>query len=197
MTGVKASDMLGKGNYEYSLPFYGERRPILIDIALEPREEILSKYSGTGRRADGIVGEAYMPALKTGEAYLLGQQASCATQPGISSAPSNRFATSPNVSGQKKSDITERKLAEEALAEEAIRRRILFEQSRDGIVVLDQNGKVYEANQRYAEMLGYSAEEIGRTPHMGLGCPMDTGGSAGANAACRCRGRRFRDAPSP
>ncbi|MGO9314934.1 MAG: PAS domain S-box protein [Syntrophobacteraceae bacterium] len=48
------------------------------------------------------------------------------------------------------------------MAEEAIRRRILFEQSRDGIVVLDRNGKVYEANQRYAAMLGYSAEEIGQ-----------------------------------
>ncbi|MDD5642343.1 MAG: PAS domain S-box protein [Syntrophales bacterium] len=57
-------------------------------------------------------------------------------------------------------DITPRQRAEEALAAEAIRRRILVEQSRDGIVVLDQNGKVYEANQRFAEMLGYSAEEI-------------------------------------
>jgi PAS domain S-box-containing protein len=57
-------------------------------------------------------------------------------------------------------DITGRKRAEAALAEEAIRRRILVEQSRDGIVVLDQAGKVYEANQRYAEMLGYSAEEV-------------------------------------
>jgi PAS domain S-box-containing protein len=57
-------------------------------------------------------------------------------------------------------DITERKLAEEALAEEAFRRRILFEQSRDGIVVMDENGKVYEANQQFADMLGYSLEEI-------------------------------------
>ncbi|MDD5640231.1 MAG: PAS domain S-box protein [Syntrophales bacterium] len=57
-------------------------------------------------------------------------------------------------------DITARKRAEEALAEEAIRRRILVEQSRDGIVVLDETGKVYEANQRYAEMLGYSPEEV-------------------------------------
>lgn len=52
------------------------------------------------------------------------------------------------------------KQAEETLKEEAIRRRILVEQSRDGIVVLDQNGKVYEANQRYADMLGYSMEEV-------------------------------------
>ena len=57
-------------------------------------------------------------------------------------------------------DITERKQAEEALKREAIRRRILVDQSRDGIVVLDQNGKVYEANQKYADMLGYSMEEV-------------------------------------
>lgn len=57
-------------------------------------------------------------------------------------------------------DITDRKQAEDRLAEEVARRRILIEQSRDGIVILDQNGKVFEANQRYAEMLGYSPEEI-------------------------------------
>lgn len=57
-------------------------------------------------------------------------------------------------------DITERKWAEERVLEEATRRSILFEQSIDGLVVLDQNGKVFEANQKYAEMLGYSPEEI-------------------------------------
>ena len=57
-------------------------------------------------------------------------------------------------------DITERKRAEEELANEAIRRRILIEQSRDGIVVLDTNGKVYESNLKFAKMLGYSLEEI-------------------------------------
>ena len=39
-------------------------------------------------------------------------------------------------------------------------RRILVEQSRDGIVVLDRDGKVWEANCRFADMLGYSQEEI-------------------------------------
>ncbi len=57
-------------------------------------------------------------------------------------------------------EITERKRVEVALANEAVRRRILIEQSRDGIVILDQNGKVYEANQRFADMLGYSLEEV-------------------------------------
>jgi len=50
--------------------------------------------------------------------------------------------------------------AEEFLKDEFSRRRILVEQSIVGIVVLDQNGKVYEANKRYADMLGYSMEEV-------------------------------------
>ena len=37
---------------------------------------------------------------------------------------------------------------------------IIVNQSRDGIVLLDQNGKVFEANIRYAIMLGYSLEEL-------------------------------------
>jgi len=57
-------------------------------------------------------------------------------------------------------DVTERKKAEQALADEATRRRILVDQSSDGIVVLDQDGKVYEANKRFADMLGYTPEEV-------------------------------------
>jgi PAS domain S-box-containing protein len=57
-------------------------------------------------------------------------------------------------------DITEHRRADEALAEEAIRRRILMDQSRDGISILDENSKLVEANQRFAEMLGYTSEEL-------------------------------------
>ena len=56
-------------------------------------------------------------------------------------------------------DITERKQEEEALAQEAERRRVLFEQSQDGIVVLDLGGRVVELNQSFANLLGYSMEE--------------------------------------
>jgi PAS domain S-box-containing protein/putative nucleotidyltransferase with HDIG domain len=59
-------------------------------------------------------------------------------------------------------DITERKQAVEALNLEAAKRSLLVEQSRDGIVILDNNGAVYEANQQFAGMLGYTLEEAGR-----------------------------------
>ena len=58
--------------------------------------------------------------------------------------------------------LTNSQLEEKARAveEEAIRRRLIFEQSRDGIVVLDAMGKVFEANRRFDEMLGYTPEEL-------------------------------------
>jgi len=57
-------------------------------------------------------------------------------------------------------DITEREKVQEIVANEATWRRIMIEQSRDGIVILDQNGKVYEANRQFGEILGYSSEEV-------------------------------------
>jgi PAS domain S-box-containing protein len=36
LTGIKSAEILGKGNYDYALPFYGKRRPILIDLVLKP-----------------------------------------------------------------------------------------------------------------------------------------------------------------
>ncbi len=57
-------------------------------------------------------------------------------------------------------DITKRRRAEIKIEQEAVRRRIFIEQSRDGIVVLDLEGGVFEANQRFADMLGYSSEEV-------------------------------------
>jgi PAS domain S-box-containing protein len=57
---------------------------------------------------------------------------------------------------------SERRRTEEMVKDEISWRRRLVEQSRDGIVVLDQNGKVYETNKRFADMLGYSIEETCR-----------------------------------
>jgi PAS domain S-box-containing protein len=57
-------------------------------------------------------------------------------------------------------DITERRRQEQTLADELTRRRLLIDQSLDGIVVLDVDARVIEANQRFAEMLGYTMEEV-------------------------------------
>jgi PAS domain S-box-containing protein len=60
-------------------------------------------------------------------------------------------------------DLRPQKAAEAALQEneeEAARLRILIEQSKDGMVILDHDFKVYRSNQRFASMLGYTPEEM-------------------------------------
>ncbi|HNB46273.1 MAG TPA: PAS domain S-box protein, partial [Burkholderiaceae bacterium] len=52
------------------------------------------------------------------------------------------------------------RVAQEAIADEASRRRALFETERDGVVVLNADGSVLEANPKAQAMLGYSAEEL-------------------------------------
>jgi len=73
MTGVKASEMLGRGDYEYALPFYGERRPILIDLVLKHEGEFAAGYEGMARRESMLEAEADVPCLKGKRAYLYGK----------------------------------------------------------------------------------------------------------------------------
>ncbi|MEX8499739.1 response regulator [Leptothrix ochracea] len=47
-----------------------------------------------------------------------------------------------------------------ALAEESTRRRTMVEESNDGIVVLNEQGGVFEVNRRFADMLGYTPAEM-------------------------------------
>jgi PAS domain S-box-containing protein len=70
MTGVKKADMLGKGNYEYALPFYGTRRPILIDLALRRNSEMENRYTAMKRYDDVLFGEALTPNLPPGDIHL-------------------------------------------------------------------------------------------------------------------------------
>ncbi len=72
MTGFEASYMLGKSNYEYAIPFYGKRRPILIDLALKPQREIEAEYLRVKRGDTVLTGETYTPALGKEKACLVG-----------------------------------------------------------------------------------------------------------------------------
>jgi PAS domain S-box-containing protein len=71
MTGIRSEDMLGKGDYEYAIPFYGERRPILVDLAGKRDYDADRQYSSL--REDGetlIADESYCPNLRPGGAYV-------------------------------------------------------------------------------------------------------------------------------
>ncbi len=57
-------------------------------------------------------------------------------------------------------DVTERKRRERALQQAQLRYYGLFEQGNDAVFIIGIDGRHLEANQRAAQMLGYSVEEI-------------------------------------
>lgn len=57
-------------------------------------------------------------------------------------------------------DITESKLAEQALYNSEARYRALFERTNDAVFIFDLEFTILEANQRAADMLGYSIDEL-------------------------------------
>jgi PAS domain S-box-containing protein len=61
MTGVKAEQILGKGDYEYTLPFYGTRRPVLIDLVFTSGEEIKNTYHFVKKEGDVLLAEGDAP----------------------------------------------------------------------------------------------------------------------------------------
>jgi PAS domain S-box-containing protein len=72
-------------------------------------------------------------------------------------------------------DITEHKRNELAQVEDAARRRILMEESKDGIAVSDSAGRLREWNRSFAEMLGYEPEEMAKLSVLDWDVQMDLG----------------------
>lgn len=57
-------------------------------------------------------------------------------------------------------DVSDRAHIQRKLAAEALRRRLVLEKSRDGLVLLRSDGSVAEFNPAFAEMLGYPPDEL-------------------------------------
>ncbi|MEN6610149.1 MAG: PAS domain-containing sensor histidine kinase, partial [Methanoregulaceae archaeon] len=107
MTGIRAADILGKGDYEYAVPFYGDRRPVLIDLVSEELWKIGDRYTNVKREGDILVAEAFVPGTYQGKGADLW---------GIATP---LYDTSGNVTGAIESirDVRDRRMAEDALSQ--------------------------------------------------------------------------------
>ncbi len=75
LTGYKADDILGKDNYEHALPFYGFRRPILVDMVLTPFKQFEDEYSSFKKEGNAVLGEIFIPRLGSNGSYLMAKAA--------------------------------------------------------------------------------------------------------------------------
>jgi PAS domain S-box-containing protein len=154
MTGILKEDIIGKGDYAYGMPFYGEPRPILIDLIDEHNDEIEAKYQHIERKERAVYGEAYVPSLFKGRgAYVW------ATASQLFDSNGNQIGAIESIR-----DITDRKISEEALRESEERFRAIFNTAEDSIFIKDRSLKYVQVNTAMERLLGLSASEIiGRT----------------------------------
>ena len=151
MTGVKAQAMLGKGSYEYALPFYGVRRPVLLDLVLKPDKKIeQSYYSILEKQKDLLIVETWVPFLKWKRAFLWAKATPLYDSKGevVGAIESIR-------------DITERKRLEELLRMSEEKYRQLFATVPDAIFIFDAETRQFiDVNESALKLYGYTREEF-------------------------------------
>ncbi|MEN6422235.1 MAG: PAS domain S-box protein, partial [Smithella sp.] len=156
MSKVSKADMIGRKNYEYALPFYGERRPILIDLVMLPDNVFeYSHYENVYRQGDTLFAEAYVPQAYGGKgAFMWG-------------TASRLRNASGNIIGAIESfrDITNHRRMEDEIRKSENKYRTLFESANDIIFLMDQDIFI-DCNQKTLEMFCCTKEQIiGQPPY--------------------------------
>ncbi|MBN2071622.1 MAG: PAS domain S-box protein [Candidatus Krumholzibacteriota bacterium] len=149
MTGVSKKAMLGKGDHAYAEPFFGERRPILIDLLDLSFPEMEKNYKYVRRERDSIYAESFIPRLRNGEgAHLWGVAAPIFDKEG------NRSGAIETVR-----DITEQENIKQALLESELKYRTLFETAGDAILLM-RGDRFIDCNAKTLAMFGCGRDEI-------------------------------------
>lgn len=148
LTGILARDILGKGNYEHAIPFYGTRRPTLVDLVLKPDAKIEAEYRNLQRDGTSISGEAQIFSFRDGGSYTWGKATPL-------------YDSTGNIIGAIESirDITERKQMEEDLRRSREMYHNIFENSIMGIYRSIPGGRYLSVNPAFARLFGYDSPE--------------------------------------
>ncbi|MFA5180248.1 MAG: diguanylate cyclase [Syntrophales bacterium] len=149
ITGVPAEDILGKGNYEHALPFYGQRRPMLANLILLPNEEVESQYSFIHREKDMLLAETHVPSLRGTERFLSGRAAPIYNIQGEIVGAIESFR-----------DLTEQKLLEKSLTEEHLRISTIMDGSPVSTFVIDSDRHVIVWNLVNEFFTGIAKKDI-------------------------------------
>ncbi|MFW6062353.1 MAG: PAS domain S-box protein, partial [Planctomycetota bacterium] len=151
MSGVPADEMLGEGDYAYAVPFWGERRPVMVDLIGEPQADADEQYDHVRREGDRIWGEAYVPAAYQGRGAWVAIKAS-----GLYDSRGERIGAIEAIR-----DVTERKQVENALRDSEANYREIFDGVTDTILICDPDTlEVLDANRRAVEQTGYEVEAL-------------------------------------
>jgi PAS domain S-box-containing protein len=146
MTGVPATAIIGKGDYEYAIPFYDERKPMLANLVFIPDADIEKRYHSVQRTGKTLVVDIHIPTFQGRGAYFWAKA-------------SPLYDTKGAITGAIETirDITERKRAELAMEQTQKRLSEIISFLPDATFVIDTEGKVIAWNRAMEEMTGVPA----------------------------------------
>lgn len=187
LTHVKAVKMMGKGNYEYAIPFYGKRKPILIDIALTSSEN-LTEYEHIWRDESSITAEIFIPSFNGKPTCLWGKATNIYNQVGvlIGSIESIRDITDKKIEHhelesyrdhledlvekrtkeletinlQLKLEVKKRKKISDRFKASKENYRSIFENTGTATMIIQEDGSIYMVNSEFEKLSGYPKKEI-------------------------------------
>ncbi len=70
MTNIRATEMIGRRDFEYAVPFYGRRRPMLIDQVLTPMDDFKEKYESFKQEGNVLLAESRIEHLKGKDTFI-------------------------------------------------------------------------------------------------------------------------------
>ncbi|MGD9042680.1 MAG: response regulator [Desulfobacterales bacterium] len=149
LSGIKAADMVGKGNFEYALPFYGERRPILVDLVRDWKPEYEKKYLSVIRDGKNLISESYHPNLGGKELYLH------ATAGLIYDASGEEAGAIESLR-----DVTEKKKADDIIRENEERLSNILKTTNEGFWLIDTEDITLDVNDAMCEILQRPREQV-------------------------------------
>jgi PAS domain S-box-containing protein len=150
MTGISAEDMVGKGNFDYALPFYEKHRPVLADLVLRYDDEIARTYDYLHKEGETFTAKAFLRRLRGGKGGVAL----------LVAAP--LFDTKGNIAGAIETirDISEYEDKDLALQESKERYCHIIEYPHEGVIIV-KDGCIVFSNPVFRKILGdYSSDEL-------------------------------------
>ena len=149
VTGVAATNMVGKGDHEYAIPFYGERKPMLADLVFMHDAEVEKRYHSIVRSGDTLLVDIFLPNFSEGGTWFWAKASAIYNRNGEMTCAIETIR-----------DITDRKKAEEDMGRAKQRLAEIISFLPDPTFVIDRNGVVIAWNRALEELTGTSAEQI-------------------------------------
>jgi PAS domain S-box-containing protein len=149
MTGCSSAEMVGKGDYQAALAFWGERVPILADLCLQDQPTLPSRYTGLHWEGDALVADETLPRLRGRATPVWAKATRLRDDDG-------------NIVGSIESvrDISALKAVQTGLQEANRRLHAFIDASPMSVVAMDGEGRLTLWNAGAERTFGWTAEEV-------------------------------------